>query len=121
MKIHLMEVMSQDMKDVILTYRKGSYMELYCEAGSLDGTVSLPAFHYNGYRVIDEHGVEYEITNGVNNTIQFTLPAGFSGKVFVDFIEPLSWRFAEIASLLTLIGLVLYEIKQRQPSIIHPK
>lgn len=114
-------VMSQDMKDVILTYRKGAYMELYCEAGSLDGTVSLPAFHYKGYRVIDEHGVEYEITNGVNNTIQFTLPAGFSGKVFVDFIEPLSWRFAEIASLLTLIGLVLYEIKQRQPSIIHPK
>ena len=103
-------VTSQNMSEVHLIHRKGTYMELYCETGILDGTVSLPVLNYKGYRILDEHGAEYEVSNGVNNTIQFKVPAGFSGKVFVDFVEPLSWRVAEVTSLLTLFALVLYAV-----------
>lgn len=107
-------VMSQNVNEISITYRKGTYMELYCEAGILDGTVSLPLLNYKGYRIFDEHGTEYQITSGVNNTIQFTLPAGFSGKIFVDFMEPLSWRLAEIISLLTILVFILYVRNQRR-------
>ena len=107
-------VMSQNMNEISIVHRKGTYTELYCETGILDGTVSLPVLNYKGYRIIDEYGTEYKVTNGGNNTIQFTLPAGFSGKVFVDFIEPLSWRFAEIISLLSILLFILYVYNQRR-------
>lgn len=107
-------VSSEDMNKVKITYRKGAYMELDCEAGSSEGTVTLPVLNYKGYHVTDEFGTEYEIFDGANNTIQFMLPAGFSGKVFVDFIEPWFWRIGEVVSLLTFLLLITYSVYQKK-------
>ena len=41
----------------------------------------------------------------------FAVPAGFNGKVHTFFKEPLSWRFSETISLITLIILVLNAIR----------
>ncbi len=91
------------MKQVDLCTRNGSFMELYCEGTNVDGYVEIPIFNYKGFHVVDDAGVEYEIADGTNNVISFTLPPRFSGKIIIDFIEPWYWRLAEIISLVSVI------------------
>lgn len=97
------EVAWENMKEVSVVSRNGTCMELYCEASDVEGMVELPILNYRGYQIMDEYGKEYEITDGENNVIQFSIPSGFAGKITVDFVEPWIWRISEIVSLLTII------------------
>ncbi len=97
------EIVHRNMQKVQLLSREGTHMELYCESSESEGIVELPMLNYKGYRVTDEYGKRYEITDSKNALIQFTLPAGFSGEVMIDFVEPWYWRLAEAVSLIAVI------------------
>ncbi|MDE7274390.1 MAG: hypothetical protein K2N95_15290 [Lachnospiraceae bacterium] len=104
---------SEDMQEVSMLSREGHAMELYCKAGDTDGFVEVPMLHYKGYRVTDEYGSTYEITDGTNNVIRFSLPAGFSGKVVIDFVEPWYWRAGEMISALAVLYLCAGSVVRR--------
>lgn len=99
------EIDSENMQEVSVLFRKGHAMELYCRSGDIGGAVEVPLLHYKGYRVMDEYGNQYEITDGANNVIRFLLPAGFAGEVMIDFVEPWYWRMGEIVSVLAVLYL----------------
>lgn len=97
------KITQENMREVSLLSRDGTYMELYCETSENGGVVEVPMLHYKGYRAWDEDGKEYEIRDGENNVIQFSVPAEFTGKIMIDFIEPWYWRLGELISLATVI------------------
>ena len=101
------EIDSENMQEVSMLSRKGHAMELYCRSGDIDGAVEVPVLYYKGYRVMDEYGNQYEIVDGTNNVIRFLLPAGFAGKVMIDFVEPWYWRAGEIVSVLAVLYLCM--------------
>lgn len=84
----------------------GSELLLYCETGDTSGHVEVPLLNYKGYHVRDEQGNEYEIYDGDNKRIAFSLPANMAGNVTVYFKEPVFWRVAEAVSAITLLGLL---------------
>lgn len=95
----------ENMQEVSMLSRNGYVMELYCRAGDTNGFVEVPMLNYKGYHVTDEYGNKYEITDGTNNVIRFSLPVGFSGKVTIDFTEPWYWRVGEFISVLAVLFL----------------
>lgn len=107
------EILQENMKRVSLDVRKGCYMELYCETTDLEGMVEVPMFHYKGYQVTDEYGNQYQIMDGNNNVIKFSVPANFSGKIMIDFVEPWYWRAGEIISLLFAVFLCMSAVFNR--------
>lgn len=80
--------LSGNFKEANLIFRDGTHMELFMAIGDECGIVELPLFCYKGYCVTDEYGIEYRIKAGSNNRLQFQLPAGYSGKIYVDFTPP---------------------------------
>lgn len=108
----------ENMDEVFLISRNGVHMELYCRTGKTDGSVEVPLLNYKGYHAVDEYGNEYEIVDGANNMIRFSLPAGFSGNVTIDFIEPWYWRIAEIISLISVICLCMKGLHNETLKII---
>lgn len=90
--------------------KSGSQMLLQCETGGEAAYIEVPFFNYPGYHVWDESGREYAIADGENNVIAFSLPADFKGNITVRFKEPLSWRIAEVVSLISLLGLLTVSI-----------
>ena len=104
------EIAQENMTEAKTEFREGSRMELYCATGDEKGNVEVPLFNYKGYCVTDESGNQYEITDGKYNFIKFSVPAGFSGKIYVDFVEPWYWRAGEIISLLAVFCLCGYGV-----------
>lgn len=91
-------------------------MSMYIES-SQKGTVTLPAFAYDNYRISDSGGDEtlnLGSTQGTENLLTIQVPKGFSGEVQVRYRVPFVWRVAEIISLLGWIGCgVLYANEAR--------
>ncbi len=67
------------------------------------GKVTLPILNYKGYRVKDEQGNSYRISDGEQKEICIKLPTNFAGKLYVDFVEPFYWRASEIISLVSVL------------------
>lgn len=105
------EIASENMQSAVLISRTGSKMELFCETNA-GGSVEVPMFHYKGFRVRDESGTEYAVTDSANHVIRFELPAQFSGTVTIAFVEPWYWRAAELGSLLTALCLCAFHFIQ---------
>ena len=85
------------------TEHQGTNWSLLCETGDVQGTINMPLLNYKGYRVTDEFGNDYEISDSWNKTIQFTLPAGFNGQVDIRFQPPLYWKVSALLSLLYMV------------------
>ena len=84
--------------------REGTTMVLHA-ASEQGGTLDIPYFNYPGYTVTDEAGNRYAISDGEDQTLRITLPAGFDGTLTVRFEEPTPWRLATAAS--GLLGVYL--------------
>ena len=111
-------------KQLYITSRDGSKMELFCEVGDTDAIIVIPIFHYKGYQITDESGFVYELFDGPNNKISFRVPAGFSGNLSVRFVPPWYWRTAEAVSLFMLAGILFVLIRKnsrRKASSCAPK
>lgn len=112
------KINSTYMETIELLERNGCKMELYCESSGKDGTVEVPIFNYKGYVVKDDKGNTYDISDGENNVVKFTLPKNFKGNITIDFVEPWYWRVSEIVTLLTIIGLF---VLKKYPQLNAPK
>ena len=75
------------------------------------GYVQLPLLCYPYYRAIDDAGNGLDVIAGDYHKLCFAVPAGYSGKVKVDFREPVSWRLAELVSLAGFIILAVCSLK----------
>lgn len=83
--------------------------------GEHGGHIITPLLYYPYYYAQDmESGAKFPVSIGANNLLQFELPAGFQGAVKVFYQEPWLWRFAETVSLLSLVGIVGWQVIQRK-------
>lgn len=80
-----------------------------------DSFVELPVLLYKGYRAIDAaSGQALAISPGSNQNICVQIPAGYSGRVDLDFVSPFYWRLAEAASLsaIVLIAAIVWKYRR---------
>jgi hypothetical protein len=70
------------------------------------GWLEVPRFNYPHYKVRDEAGNPVPIENGTNNTIRIQLEEPFDGLLSVDFVEPWTWRLAELCSAVFWIWVI---------------
>lgn len=95
--------------------KRGLKMEFSCVNDSAkEEIITLPALLYKGYGARDDRGQTLEITDDGRHLIQLRIPANYTGTVSVRFTEPLYWRVAEIITLFTAVGMVLYGIRKRR-------
>lgn len=97
--------------------RKGNKITVYCENGEKNTNIELPIFNYKGYHATNDLGNELEISDGENNVISVAVPAGFAGNITVAFHEPVYWRIAELVSLISVIGVIVFAFRR----VILPK
>lgn len=107
-----MEAEGENIEYIAIAERNGSSMVLDCIAGKEVGEVELPLFNYKGYQVTDEKGNSYEIEDGKNDVVKFSIPAGFEGKIYVDFKEPWYWRAAEMISMIAVLAVLFLGTKR---------
>jgi hypothetical protein len=92
----------------VLDSRKGIQLDSSVTNPSSDtGYVDYPLQNYRGYHAVDSAGSELRISNGDNNRVRVSIPAGYSGTVRVYFQEPWYWRAAELLSLAYLLCLLV--------------
>ena len=88
------------------------YTVTVSNAGDL-GTVTFPLTCYDGYQAIDtQSGKKLHTGLGDNGCVAVSVPADYHGSFALRFHEPWYWRASEIASLFTLIALMIYDKKE---------
>ena len=79
-------------------------------------TVTLPRYFYDNYHAYDQNsGDTYALRRSPKQTVEIALPAGYEGTVVLQYVPPVSWRIAEIVSLLSAaVCLTLYFRSKRK-------
>lgn len=97
---------------------------LTCKAKRPDAYLLMPLYYYIGYEARDlDTGEQFEILRSEdNNRIRVNLPEGYEGTLKVSFREPVSWRIAEVISLLGIIlgGVFQLLIWRRAKTVAQP-
>ncbi|SEG15170.1 hypothetical protein SAMN02910276_01994 [Butyrivibrio sp. Su6] len=97
--------------------RDGYKFDVQVEVGNEEGYVDFPLYNYTYYTAFGDNGEKFEVVNGDENSmVRAILPAGYSGHVYVDFIEPIHWHIAEMITIISAIAImVIYyrEFKKR--------
>lgn len=88
--------------------RRGLEFEITCSS-AIDTRMELPLFYYPDYRCWDINTKQqFRTVKGDNNELWVdNIPAGYNGTLKVAFIEPVSWRLAEIFSALTMVFYII--------------
>ena len=89
-------------------------LRLVNENADADAKVELPLVYYPGYRLLTNDGGTAMVTEGATGKVAVVVAPGYDGTLTVGFAEPLSWRAAEAVSALTLVGLVVWLIRDRK-------
>lgn len=90
-------------------------IEFTCEnTNDADGYMELPLLWYKEYTAYDAAGEKFLLEPGNNNVIRVSIPGGYYGTVTVEYRHPVSWRIAEMISLLTLAGFVGAAVYQKR-------
>ena len=76
-----------------------------------NSAIEIPRFAYPYYKASDEAGNEYKIIGGEINKLRIIISEPYSGKLYVQFVEPWFWRVSEVISLLGVIALILLSLK----------
>ena len=76
--------------------------------------VTLPILMYKGYIARDDKGELLKITDDGSHILQLCIPGKYAGMVNVRFVEPWYWRVAEMVTLITISGIVVYGIRKRR-------
>lgn len=92
------------------TDKRGTNYTLTCRNLSSDiETIELPMIYYRGYVAEDqETGRAIALEAGENGRIRLLLGGNYEGTVKVRFQEPLLWRAADVITLLSVIGILIY-------------
>lgn len=101
--------------------RKGIQLRFTCVNNSdTKQAVDLPLLYYKGYdaTAVNESGIKQHLAcmSGNNQVVSIIVPEGFHGNVTVMFKEPIYWRVAEFITLISVIGIIISELK-----ILHKK
>lgn len=64
----------------------------------------LPIYDYRYFNAYSNDGALLEQITADSNCVTVVLPAQYEGKVIIKFEEPMSWRMAEMISLLCAMG-----------------
>lgn len=96
--------------------RKGIQLRFTCVNNSdTEQTVDLPLLYYKGYAAVarNEAGIKQHLAcmSGNNQVVSIIVPEGFHGNVTVMFKEPIYWRVAEFITLISVIGIIISELK----------
>lgn len=96
----------------LTTYFKDG-TNIFCRArsGKNGGTIDFPLNYYRYYICEDDEGTRYEVCPGTNQMLRVKLPPNFDGNLNIRFQEPRTWRAAELASFLTLAGILAFWLK----------
>ncbi len=89
-------------------------MEILCRAEGNAPYLEVPLLYYPGYRAYNGAGDSLEIVRGNNNRIRVMLPEGYEGTVGIRFQEPVSWRIAEIISVLAAVLILISWLYQKR-------
>lgn len=89
-------------------------LRLVNESADANANLELPLVYYPGYQVLANDGGDAVVTEGETGQVAVVLAPGYDGTLTVGFAEPLSWRAAEAVSLLTVIGLVVWFVRDRK-------
>ena len=108
------EFYTEGMQTLEVLNRQGTSMQIYCETSEEGGYIDFPVFHYKGYQIQDDAGVNYEIEEGYNHTIGVELPPNFSGVLTLQFQEPALWRAAEVISFISIAATIIYIFRKRR-------
>lgn len=74
--------------------------------------LKVPLFYYPDYQCMDTESKEkLPVIKGDNNELWVKVPAGYDGTVRIAFVEPWTWRIAELCSFFTLIIFIGYRIR----------
>lgn len=80
-----------------------------------ESVVEIPLSCYKYFVAYDdETGTPVNISHGENNRIALNVPANYSGTIAVRFAEPVHWRLAEIVSLVSVIMLAAFVLRQKR-------
>ncbi len=79
-----------------------------------DAKLELPLYYYPGYTAKADNGSELKIERGNNNRLRILFDNGFSGNIYVRYTEPVLWRVCEVISLISMIFVLVMEIRRRK-------
>lgn len=71
-----------------------------------EGYIELPLLWYENYIAKDTEARELVLEPGNNNVIRVIVPVGYNGAVTIKYRHYISWRIAEIISLIFVIGFI---------------
>ena len=89
-------------------------LRLVNESADQNANLELPLVYYPGYQVLSNDGGAATVTQGETGQVAVVLAPGYDGTITVGFAEPLSWRAAEAVSLLTVLGLIVWLVRDRK-------
>ena len=97
-------------------YKQYCQVNVTCKSKRADAYVDLPLFYYIGYEARDLATNERMelVRSEDNNRIRVMLPTGYEGTFTVRFKELLGWKIAKLISLLTLLFLFFWWIKDKR-------
>lgn len=110
------KVWHSEMVEVIATEKYGTNYILNCSNLSPEiQNVELPMVYYRGYVAKDQNtGGNVLVDAGENGRVRLTLAGNYEGTVRVKFQEPLLWRFSEFVTLLSVIGIIIYLVREKK-------
>lgn len=104
----------------IVQYEKESLRAEFTCSSPAGGYVELPMLCYRGYTAEDvENGSPMQIEYGNNYVVRVLVPEGFDGRIRVEFKGKWYWRAAEIVSLVTLAGCILFFAGEKKSLLKH--
>jgi len=73
------------------------------------GFIDIPKLNYDNYQAkVLETNERLTIESGEEKTVMVIVPPDFEGKIMIEYVPPISWKFAEIISLFSIIILIDY-------------
>ena len=94
--------------------RDGFRYDVTVETGDSEGYVDFPVFAYRNYVARDDAGNKLTVTTGDENCmVRVIIPPSYSGHIFLDYGSPWYWRLSEVISIIGLLCLIAYLIRNR--------
>ena len=100
----------------VIQSESGLHMEIWVDAGD-DATLEVPRFAYPHFVATDDDGKTLTVVQGHNNKVTVEIPTAYQGTIFIDYVEPWYWRVAEVVSVLTIIGLLVWWMRSRSDKV----
>ena len=99
----------------IKEYEK-EYLDITMNIESAEaGYVDVPLLYYSDYKAYDvENGAELSVIPSDSMLVRVEIPEGFDGMVQIEYAVPTLWRIAEVVSLVSIVGCIMYLVMRKR-------